>query len=105
MAKTEKTAPIPPTSASAQAAAAEQAAAQPKKRTLTITREEFAEHAKPMTFTCVEHPGISFTIKPREFSTGSYGWRNNDKFDVEINGKDVSVQIGANFMVIGSKKQ
>lgn len=101
----EKSAPIPPTSASAQAAAAEQERAAPKKRTLTLTREEFIEHATPLTFTCVEHPEISFVAKPREFSTGSYGYRNNVKFDIEINGKDVSVQIGANFIVVGSKKQ
>jgi hypothetical protein len=65
-----------------------------------VTRAEFKEHAKAVKVTINEN---SFTAEPREFSTGSLGWNINGKTTVEINGKAVSVQIGVNLTLVGSK--
>ena len=43
------------------------------------------------------------TAEVKEFSTGSFGWYLNGKTTIEINGKQVSVQIGMNLTVVGSK--
>ena len=40
----------------------------------------------------------------KEFSTGSFGWYLNGKTVIEIDGKAVSVQIGMNMTVVGSKE-
>jgi len=65
-----------------------------------VTRDEFRTHAKPMT---VQVGGSTLSADVKEFSTGSFGWYLNGKITVEIDGKPVSVQIGANFTVVGSK--
>jgi len=39
----------------------------------------------------------------KTFSTGSFGWYMNGKTVVTIDGKPVSVQIGMNLTVVGSK--
>ncbi len=39
----------------------------------------------------------------KQFSTGSFGWYMNSKTTVMIDGKAVSVQIGMNLTVVGSK--
>jgi hypothetical protein len=39
----------------------------------------------------------------KEFSTGSFGWYLNGKVLAPIDGKNVSVQIGMNLTVVGSK--
>jgi hypothetical protein len=40
----------------------------------------------------------------KPFSTGSFGWYLNGKTVIEIDGKAVSVQIGMNMTVVGSKE-
>ena len=40
----------------------------------------------------------------REFSTGSFGWYYNGKTTITVDGKPVSVQIGMNLTVVGSKE-
>ena len=40
----------------------------------------------------------------REFSTGSFGWYYNGKTTVTVDGKPLSVQIGLNLTVVGSKE-
>jgi len=40
----------------------------------------------------------------KEFSTGSFGWYLNGKILVPIDGKNVSVQVGMNLTVVGSKE-
>jgi hypothetical protein len=48
-----------------------------------------------------------FTASPCEFSTGSVGWRLNEKITVtiKIDGREVPVQVqlGANLTLVGSK--
>jgi hypothetical protein len=40
----------------------------------------------------------------KEFSTGSLGWYLNGKTTVEVGGTPVSVQIGLNLTIVGSKE-
>jgi hypothetical protein len=40
----------------------------------------------------------------REFSTGSFGWYYNGKTTIMVDGKLLSVQIGMNLTVVGSKE-
>jgi hypothetical protein len=40
----------------------------------------------------------------KEFSTGSLGWYLNGKTAIEIDGVPVSVQIGLNLTIVGSKE-
>ncbi len=44
----------------------------------------------------------SYTRKA--FSTGSFGWYRNGKTTVMVDGKAVSVQIGMNLTIVGSKE-
>jgi hypothetical protein len=72
-----------------------------KKTSCPVTRQEFQTHAKPIPVT------IGTTTLPaevKEFSTGSFGWYLGGKTSIEVNGKLVSVQIGMNLTVIGSKE-
>jgi hypothetical protein len=72
-----------------------------KKTTCPITRAEFREHAKAVS---VNIAGVPQLAEAKEFSTGSLGWYLNGKTTVEINGKPVSVQIGMNLTIVGSKE-
>jgi len=70
------------------------------KTTCPVSREEFMSGAKPLT---IKVGDKEFTAAPRQFSTGSLGWNVNDKMTVEINGKVVTLQVGMNLTVVGSK--
>ena len=72
-----------------------------KKTTCAVSREEFRTHAKPLT---VAINGIPLTAEVKEFATGSFGWYLNGKLSIEVNGVPVSVQIGMNLTVVGSKE-
>ncbi len=72
-----------------------------KKTSCPITRTEFAQSAKPVA---VQIGDKSYTAVPKEFSTGSLGWNINDKITIDIGGKPVTVQIGMNLTVVGSKE-
>jgi hypothetical protein len=72
-----------------------------KKTSCPITRTQFRGKAKPMTIVI---NGKDYTAIPKEFSTGSLGWNVNDKVVVEIDGVPVSVQIGMNLTIVGSKE-
>ena len=61
---------------------------------------EFMKAAKSVK---LEGDGVSVTLSPKEFSTGSYGWSSNGKLVVEVKGKPVRVQGSINLVVIGSK--
>ena len=65
-----------------------------------ITREEFKSQATPVTVKINDMP---MTAEVKEFSTGSFGWYLNGKVTLEVAGKRVSVQIGMNMTVVGSK--
>jgi hypothetical protein len=66
-----------------------------------VTRAEFRETAKPVK---VEINGVPMMAEVKEFSTGSLGWYLNGKSVIDIDGKQVSVQIGMNITIIGSKE-
>jgi len=72
-----------------------------KKTACPITRNEFRAAAKPVAVTIA---GTSLTAPVKEFSTGSLGWYLNGKTTIEIDGKSVSVQIGLNLTIVGSKE-
>ena len=72
-----------------------------KKTSCPITRQEFRSNAKPVT---VSINNVPLQAEVKEFSTGSLGWYLNGKTSVEVNGTPVSVQIGLNLTIVGSKE-
>lgn len=71
------------------------------KTNCPVTRAEFLEKAKPVAVTI---NGIPMQAEVREFSTGSLGWYLNGKVSLDVGGKSVSVQVGMNLTVVGSKE-
>jgi hypothetical protein len=71
------------------------------KTTCPVTREQFLAKAKPVV---VMINGVPHSAAVREFSTGSLGWYLNGKTTIEVDGVPVSVQIGMNLTVVGSKE-
>ena len=71
-----------------------------KKSSCPITRAQFRQNAKPLTIKIGDR---EYTAVPKEFSTGSLGWYLNGKTTIEIDGVAVSVQIGLNLTIVGSK--
>ena len=71
-----------------------------KKSSCPITRAEFRAKAKPLTVTV---NGKDYQAVVKEFSTGSLGWNVNDKVNIDLDGKLVTVQIGMNLTIVGSK--
>jgi hypothetical protein len=72
-----------------------------KKTTCPISRDEFRAHAKPVT---VAINNVPLQAEVKEFSTGSLGWYLNGKTTIDVGGKLVSVQIGMNLTIVGSKE-
>ena len=71
------------------------------KTSCPVTRSQFTEKAEPLK---VVINGQELLAEVKEFSTGSFGWYLNGKILVPIDGKNVSVQIGMNLTVVGSKE-
>ena len=71
------------------------------KTTCPISRAQFRAKARPVSVTINNVP---FQAAVKEFSTGSLGWYVNGKTTIEIDGTPVSVQIGLNLTVVGSKE-
>jgi hypothetical protein len=72
-----------------------------KKTSCPVTRSEFHAKAKPVSVTI---GGVPLVAEVKEFSTGSLGWYLNGKTVVEVGGTPVSVQIGLNLTIVGSKE-
>lgn len=72
-----------------------------KKTICPVSREEFRAAAKNMNVVIGDQ---TLSAGAREFSTGSLGWYLNGKMQVEVGGKMVSVQIGLNLTIVGSKE-
>jgi hypothetical protein len=72
-----------------------------KKTTCPISRADFRGSARPVT---VQINGIPLQAEVKEFSTGSLGWYLNGKTIIEVGGTPVSVQIGMNLTIVGSKE-
>ncbi len=71
-----------------------------KKTTCPVTRAEFREKAQPVAVT-IDNQALQAAVK--EFSTGSLGWYLNGKALIDVGGTKVSVQIGLNLTIVGSK--
>ena len=71
------------------------------KTTCSITRKQFLEGAKAVE---VVIGGVPLMAEVKEFSTGSLGWYLNGKTTIRINDQPVSVQIGMNLTIVGSKE-
>jgi hypothetical protein len=72
-----------------------------KKTTCSISRADFRTKAKPVTVTINQVP---LQAEVKEFSTGSLGWYLNGKTMIDVGGTPVSVQIGMNLTIVGSKE-
>ena len=71
------------------------------KTTCAISRKQFSENAKPIE---VVINGVPMSAEVKEFSTGSLGWYLNGKMTVKIGDTPVTVQIGMNMTIVGSKE-
>lgn len=71
------------------------------KTSCPITRQQFKDNAKPVEVTV---NGVPLLAEVKEFSTGSLGWYLSGKTSISIGGTPVSVQIGLNMTIVGSKE-
>lgn len=72
-----------------------------EKTVCPLTAATFAKNAKPLTVTIGDRQVI---VPVKEFQTGSFGWYLNEKVTIMVGDVAVSVQIGANLIVVGSKE-
>ncbi len=73
----------------------------PPKTSCPLTAAQFAEKAEPLK---ISINGQEMLAEVKQFATGSFGWYLNGKTVVTVDGKAVSVQIGMNMIVVGSKE-
>jgi hypothetical protein len=66
-----------------------------------VTKTQFLENAEPVK---IMIGGSEIIADKREFSTGSFGWYYNGKTTVMVDGNPLSVQVGLNLTVVGSKE-
>jgi hypothetical protein len=66
-----------------------------------VSLSQFLEKAESLKVTI---NGQEMLAEVKSFSTGSFGWYINGKTTVTVDGKPVSVQIGMNMTVVGSKE-
>jgi hypothetical protein len=66
-----------------------------------VSRTQFLEKAEPVKVTIGTQELVA---DKREFSTGSFGWYYNGKITVTVDGKPLSIQVGLNLTVVGSKE-
>lgn len=71
------------------------------KTSCPLTKAEFKAKAQPLK---IEVAGQTMSATPKEFSTGSFGWYLSGKVTIEVDGKPIQVQVGANLAVVGSKE-
>ncbi len=71
------------------------------KTNCSVSRAEFHQAAKPVELTI---NGVPMQAEVKEFSTGSLGWYLNGKTTIKIGDKNVTVQIGMNMTIVGSKE-
>ena len=72
-----------------------------KKTTCPVTLTQFLEKAEPLS---VVINGQEMIADVKQFGTGSFGWFLNTRMVVQVDGKPVSVQIGMNLAVAGSRE-
>lgn len=71
------------------------------KTVCPITRPDFKAHARPIEVVINDQKMLA---EVKEFSTGSLGWYLNGKASVKVGDKLVTVQIGMNLTIVGSKE-
>lgn len=71
------------------------------KSACPVSLTQFTEKAEPLK---VSINGQELLAEVKAFATGSFGWYLNGKTNVMVDGKLVSVQIGMNLTVVGSKE-
>jgi hypothetical protein len=72
----------------------------PPKTSCPVSLSHFLEKAEPVK---ISINGQEMLAEVKQFSTGSFGWYMNGKTMVTVDGKPISVQIGMNLTVVGSK--
>jgi hypothetical protein len=71
------------------------------KSACPLSLSQFLDKAEPLKVTV---NGQEMLAEVKSFSTGSFGWYLNGKTAIAVDGKAVSVQIGMNLTVVGSKE-
>lgn len=71
------------------------------KSSCPLSLAQFLSKAEPLK---VGINGQEMLAEVKAFSTGSFGWYLNGKTVIMVDGKAVSVQIGMNLTVVGSKE-
>ncbi|HZI05562.1 hypothetical protein NR798_11815 [Archangium gephyra] len=71
------------------------------KSPVPVSLKQFQEKAEPLK---VVINGQEMIAEVKAFSTGSFGWNINGKMTITVDGKPLSVQIGMNMTVVGSKE-
>jgi hypothetical protein len=66
-----------------------------------VNRPQFRQNAKPVE---VMINGMPLTAAVKEFSTGSLGWYLNGKVTIKVGDTPVTVQVGMNLTIVGSKE-
>jgi hypothetical protein len=66
-----------------------------------VSLAQFQQKAEPLK---VVINGQEMVADVKAFSTGSFGWNINGKMTITVDGKPLSVQIGMNMTVVGSKE-
>eukprot|EP00667_Euglena_gracilis_P022187 EG_transcript_24593 len=76
-----------------------------RKTTCPISREQFLKKAPnlKMTLDLGKAGSQELLGKARSFSSGSFGYYVNGKFKVDVGGEEVTLQVGCNVTVVGSK--
>lgn len=71
------------------------------KSSCPFSKSQFLDKAEPLK---VSIQGQDMLAEVKAFSTGSFGWYLNGKTTVTVDGKPLSIQIGLNLTVVGSKE-
>jgi len=71
------------------------------KSSCPLSQSQFLAKAEPLKVTV---HGQEMLAEVKAFSTGSFGWYLNGKTTVMVDGKAVSIQIGMNLTIVGSKE-
>ncbi len=71
------------------------------KSSCPLSQQQFLAKAEPLK---VSIQGQEMLAEVKAFSTGSFGWYLNGKTVVQVDGKSMSVQIGMNLTIVGSKE-
>lgn len=71
------------------------------KSSCPLSQAQFLAKAEPLK---VNIQGSEMLAEVKAFSTGSFGWYLNGKTTVVVDGKAVSIQIGLNLTIVGSKE-